>query len=46
MEQSVEPNFFKKFIAIASYSYFAHISDFLKKYKDFSEKPVNLDMET
>ena len=46
MEQSVESNSFEKFKAIASRTVptlFAHNSD-LKKKKDFSENPANLDM--
>ena len=45
MEQLIESNFFKKFKAIASTAYTSPIFHiFLKKKKNFSENPVNMDM--
>ena len=46
MEQLLEPNFFKKFKVIASTAHTLPIFQILKKKKDFSENPKNLDMGT
>ena len=44
MDESVEPNFFKKFKAIASLPILCPYFRLKKKKKDFLENPVNLDM--